>query len=293
MVRTEFDEYIKVQTAFILQSIDFDAASIRIHLHGGASRDLPRSAFILYTLGRLIRSGHAPSILTEKRDHLVLLYNRILSAALKTDSVRNIQFVQLYGMRFLHALNHDVTETVAGFAEHKSFAHLFTYPVTTYVFVSAYYECQQLREQFPFAESLHGAALDTLDYVLSSKAGDTYRAFHFAEISAWHHRAPHALIQKAHARMLAQYSEDIQAGRMYASGIAKCLEHWARMKDTHAFARGFEALNARRMSAYKTYLHPEFEKFADSIFSETNTSQYVCLDTSAHLIHAYLNLYEQ
>jgi hypothetical protein len=290
MNRPDLDELMQKQIAFILQNINFESATVHVHINGKRGADLPRAAFILYALSNVLASGHAPQSLHEKRNELVTLFWKLFQESERAQSDRNKMFMQLYGMRFLKNLGEDYSACVDAFSR-ITYEHLFTYPVQTYVFISACHECPELIRKFPYAAALLQGAYDTFDFWLHTDAGDTMHAFHFSEISAWRGAAPEYVYESAARRMSVQFLTDIERGAVHASGIAKCMEHWARVGDMSMFERGMQALQSRSITVYSSYLHPAFEQFTDILYTETDASQYVCLDTSGHLINAYTSLY--
>jgi hypothetical protein len=195
-------------------------------------------------------------------------------------------------MRFLKELGEDMALCIDSFKE-RSYADLFTYPVTTYLFLSAYVQCPELREAYPFSTSLRDAAVANFDYLLFSQEKNRYRAFHFAELSQWKEEMPADLYAEAERVMNTFFVRDVADPRSYSSGIAKCMEHFSRKNDTEMLDAGFAFLKKRRISAYAQYLRPDLVPYAQDIFAETEYSQYINLDTSAHLVHTCLNLYEK
>jgi hypothetical protein len=290
MNRSDLDKLMQKHVAFILQNINFESASVHVHINGKRGVDLPRAAFILYALSNVLASGHAPQSLRTVQNELVTLFWKLFQESERVLSDRNKMFMQLYGMRFLKNLGEDYSVCVDAFSR-NTYEHLFTYPVQTYVFISACHECPEFIKKFPYTKALLQAAYDTFDFWLHTDAGNALHAFHFSEISAWDGTVPHSIQTSAAHRMNTLFLSDIEAGAVHASGIAKCMEHWARVGDVDMFERGMQKLQSRSIAAYSAYLHPAFERFADILYTETDASQYVCLDTSGHLINAYTYLY--
>jgi hypothetical protein len=280
---------IATHLAYIIHRYTPESKTFQIHMYGSSAPDYPRMAFTYYTLARTLASR---LILNNplSRQQILDGYAQIFTLSARTDSLRDQRYAQLYGMRLHELLNEPYTHIIDAFII-GSYASLFSYPVATYVFLSTYFECPALRDTYPFADSLKNTALSAVDHLLFSNELDTLRAFHVSEISAWQHSVPPHLYARALDVMRIKFAHDTCDSTASSSGLAKSLEHFARIGDTDSVALGMRALASRRLSTF-VYRNPTLTKHVDTIYAETPASQHSHLDTSAHLIHMYLNLYE-
>ena len=291
MTKDELITYTQSSLQFIADNIDVARGIVHVHIHAGKKVDRPRSAFVLCCLARAYACGiPLPETLT--KENLIQVYNTIFNESKKHDTLRDRRFVELYGMRFFEYLNEDYTPYVFSFMEGE-YSDLYTYPVTLYTFISTWIMCPKLRDVYPFATSLYATACTQMEYILFSEEKNKYNAFHFAEVSLWQEHIPRHVYDRACSLVNTLFLRDVASVLSYTSAIAKNLEHFARVGDDAKFAQGMHFIRARAIGTYSNYLNPNLIAYRDTVYVETKDSQYICLDTSAHILQAYINLYER
>ena len=77
-----------------------------------------------------------------------------------------------------------------------------------------------------------------------------------------------------------------------SSGIAKTMEHLARVGSYKDFESALSFLEKRNYQKFKNFKSSKFDKF-QKIYCEYDDTMYISLDTNTHLINAYLNFYEK
>jgi hypothetical protein len=195
-------------------------------------------------------------------------------------------------MRFLNNLGQDYSELVESFKKGK-YSELFTYPVLTYIYVSAYKECSKLKELFPFSESLFHEAMNVFDFLSFSNLNENYKPFHFAELSSWGLESEYNFLKKAYEIIENGFSENYPSPESSSSGVAKCMEDFARRGKIELFQRCESFIGHRKLSRFGEYISPDQEEISHLLYTENGHSQYICLDTNAHMLNAYINLYER
>ena len=227
-----------------------------------------------------------------RKDLLVKLFWNIYAKSTKECTQDDILYVLLYGMRFLEMVGDGTESLVKEFAT-KNHTSIYTHPISAYLFMSAYKECKELREGYSFSNEIFLQCKKVFDYMLFSDEIETSLPFYFAELS-YHEDAVDAHItQEAYKAIGKMFAQGYLRQNVSASGVAKCMEDFARRGETTLFNECLSFLESRKLSRFKEYLHSTQESFAEDTFTEDAHSQYFCLDTQAHLVHAYLNLYEK
>ncbi len=283
----EAQKHVKILWHFI----DQKNAHIDIHINVKKREDYARSIFVLYTLGRASRYG---LLSKEQMGQIERLFWRIYEKALIITPTPFIHYVILYGMRFLQILDIETKQErlIGTFRNQSTYADLFTYPVLTYIFISTYIECPTLKEHFPFTESLYHEGLKIFDFLLRTSEHVRYRPFHFAELSAWEGKISATLLSLAYANIENSFDRYLLTGAS-SSGVAKCMEDFARRNLQDRLQQCKLLLEKRRLTKFGDYIRPDQTSFADMFYTEEPGKQYVCLDTCAHLIHMNLNLYDK
>lgn len=278
---------ISEQIGFIFTQINFAEPSINIHLNKPSKPDYTRMFFILFSLSRVYKYG----LLTDNKDKVVKLFYDLFAKSKEVLQTELMRYVELYGQRFLNNLNIEDEICINSF-KNGEYASLYKYPVITYVFLSAFFECD-LKQKYLFSESLKNAGLANIDYLLFSENRDSKMAFHFSEISAWKGFIPDYLLGEGVKATGELFERDAKNDMSSSSGIAKVLEHFARIDDVANFEKGLQFLEKRIYKRFGNFMNPKFANFSDKIYTENSDSQYICLDTSAHLLNAYINFYEK
>lgn len=266
---------------------------ITIHLCGGKNPDVPRQAFILFTLARAL--AVTPQKFTEK-DVTALKenYSLLSQQTLTHLSDPMIHYVYCYLLRAGHLLGADISPVSKDISIQLSTPQLFTYPVSLYVFLSTLHEVPHLSKEHPFLETLRQRALGTLEYILFSEMHSNYRSFHFSEFSHWGDTIPTYMSDRAHALCTEKLTHEIATTTFASSGIAKTCEHFARKKDSAQIQRILTALHERVYSRFNpSFMPTSLMPSSDILFTENTSSQHITLDTTAHLIHSYINYYHE
>lgn len=280
----------KQEVDILWRFIDPSTPYIEIHINKKKMPDYARMMFVLSALAR----GVKHQIVTKEQKEVLLdvfwkLYNKTENILSPT----HMQYVDLYGMRFLNTLGEDYSVLTASFSG-RGHQDLFTYPVLTYIFVSAYKECLLLRKQYPFATSLQYEAYKVLDWLLRSDEHVSYLPFHFAELSAWNDDSVLAIQKLAYEYIDHCFKgEYLTRPESTTSGVAKCMEDFARRGVTNRFEECEAFLLKRQLIRFKEYIRPDQKKIATHLYTENNDTQYICLDTNAHLLNAYINIHER
>ncbi len=269
--------------------ISVDPPAVSIHINKSSAPDYPRAMFVLFSLARASRFGFVPR---ERVAALRAVFWSLYDEAKVKGLPKDMLYVDLYGMRFLAQLGDDATELIDSFAA-RPHANLFTYPVLTYIYVSAYLECKALRTTYPFSTNLFYESRKVFEYWLRSSDGAQYLPFHFSEVSAWTGHVDDTLLALAASRVERLFDAGyLSRTDISASGVAKCMEHFARRQSSARLGECEAFLAGRRLSRFGTFVRPDQAALAHSLFTERADSQYLCLDTSAHRLHAFCNLYE-
>jgi len=280
---------IKKQIDIIYSQIDFKENKINIHINSNRDPvDYVRSIFILYSLSRAVNYGFLNN---EDKQKLLDIFHKIYSLSKDKLDYANFRAVDLYGMRFLNNLNMDYAILIKNFQQ-NDFSSIFSHPVSNYIFASTFFDCKEIEKIFPFSRSLINDSIATFDYIMFSNLHFKYLSFHFSEISLWQNNIENFIYDRACKLVDEKFDEEMISLKISSSGAAKTLEHYGRINDLQRFELGLKFLNKRKVSRYGDYINPRFENFKDNFYTENDDYQYVCLDTNAHLLNAYLNIYK-
>lgn len=271
---------------------------IHIHLNKMLPVDDARIAFVLHALARGVRIRSIAGN-NDRRQSIIRVCNATLRRVRQTSTVQPERLahittftVLLFGMRIFQLLGEEYDELVDLFAlgEH---AQLYSEPVLMSTFMAAYAECTRLRERMPYAESMWYRALHVFDFLLHSSAKDERPPFDFTELSGIPGIPQQLAVQAASAIAAKIEGEYLHTGS--SSGIANCVEHFIRVCDDARARRCLDAVAERTLARGNEYLSTDLRQdlYADRLFREHGTSQYVCLDTNAHLLHAFINSIER
>jgi hypothetical protein len=280
--KVELENRIAEQVRCLTFAMGRTPGQLQVFFHNEKNPDYARMLFCAFTLARLHRA--LPHLSPPKSALIHLVTNVYTKAGVSGRSPS----LCLYAMRALQALEADYGYVLEDFLQ-LDHAPIFTYPVTMYICISAGFECPLFLEN-TFARSLHNHALATLDFVLHTE-NTNWNPFQFAEVSAWHGKVPPSLECAALSYMDTHYPTTFISKNASSSGIAKCLEHFARVRDYTALELGLKTLSERKLM-HHTFIDPLLQPLAHLLSTETLGSQELCMDTSAHLINTYLYLYE-
>lgn len=282
--------HITAHVEVLFSCFDNTSQSIAVHLNKEIGDDYPRMAFAAFTLARV---AEKTTILTEDQKLKVYeLYKNIYEESKMTLSQEYLLYVQLYGMRMLRCLKKPYDHLINDFRQ-CSYQSIYTYPVSMYVFMSTYKECELLRESYPFSKDIFDQCQKVFDFIISSNKRGSFLPFHFAELSLLKGYAEEGIIKRAKVLIEKQFGEGYLTQAVSASGVAKCMEDFTRRGDMKHFDQCREFLEKRSLARFSHYMRPTQAPYAHILFTEEEFSQYVCIDTNAHLIHTYLNLYEK
>ncbi len=274
-------ELVQKYTQCLLFSASHTARGFQVYFNGPEAPDHARMMFLAYTLARVFVRFPEMALAREE------LLSRIDSIQSDASTPLARLYTSMYGMRARTLLREPIDDLMNDFLA-LDHAHLFEYPVTMYVLVSTGFENKKFLEH-PFALSLHTHAITVLDFTLRDSR-QSWNPFCFAEVSAWEGMVHPSLTTLARESMRTNFIKNA-TDVVTASGIAKCLEHFARVHDAETFLRGVEILTARSLEHY-SFLDPRLQLYASVLFSEYPRDQRVCMDTAAHMIHSYLNIYD-
>ena len=287
-------EQVRRHASVLLSYVNFEDMTVAVHLNQKqVVKDYPRMVFLLFTLSRVYRADHAATTLQNKRREILIVFWAIYEYAKKNLEEKDFLYVVLYGMRFLNNLGESYQRLVSDFSSMR-YAALYGYPVSAYLYLSTYQECEALRTGYDFSLEIMLQCKKAFDFWLFSNTKDALLPFHFSELSLHPEILEQELIVKASTVISQKFSEGyLRNDRTSSSGVAKCMEDFARRGLTDRLEECMNFLEGRRLSKFQNYLRPDQEKNADVLFTEDTSSQYVCLDTNAHLLHTYMNIYER
>lgn len=290
----EYGLLIEENLKFILSNIDWINGEIAVHIHFDKKTDYPRYVFILFTLARLYKSGLAKNIFLENSiDESVLLdlFWNIYKKSQKNLSLESMRYVDMYGMRFLKVMNKDFSVLLDNFKK-DDYASIYSYPVSMYVFMSTYEECE-LKKDYDFSEYIYFECLKTFENLLFSDKTENTLLFGFAELNRFKN-IPYFIKEKADF-VIKKNLKAFLDSKPSSSGSAKLLEYFGRdiliEENKNYFNEILDFLNKRKYSTWPNYANPSIQEF-DQVYLELSDSQYICLDTNAHIINSIINIYE-
>lgn len=296
------------EVEIILNFVDFDNKEIYIHLNNLKTKDYPRMFFVLFSISRAMQSKKLSESLGIKFGDLQIkviplfwrLYEKALAEVCNSKSDKELhlskkndfRYVEIYAMRFLNNLKIDYSKVLDSFKK-GDYSSIYSHPVSSYIFMSLYEESLDLKKLYPYTESVFINCQRVFDYILHSSRKKLFLPFHFAELSN-HKTVPDQLKQRACIVMNEGVDGLYLAEDGYSSGVAKCAEHYSRIGDFSRLNMCFIFLDKRRLSGNGEYISAHFNmnKLSDYLYKEVDFSQYVCLDTNAHLLNCYINLLE-
>ncbi len=270
---------------------DFKNGKVGVHLNGKKDDDYPRMSFILFTLSKAYAYGFIDDIDGHKKQELITLFWSIYSTASISLKESEMLYICLYGMRFLKNFNQEYTVILKDF-ETKKYGSLYAYPVSAYLYMSTYIECENLRKEYSFSKEIFLQCKKMFDFLLYSNMKETCLPFYFSELSAHALYVESHILQKANSVIQQKFEKGyLNDGNIFTSGVAKCMEDFARRGEFELLKSCFAFLEKRNVDKYKDYIHPYQKENIEYLYSENESSQYICLDTNAHLVHTYLNLW--
>jgi hypothetical protein len=163
-----------------------------------------------------------------------------------------------------------------------------TYPVLGYLYVNAFNELG-LENQDNIYKDIYLKSIRYFDYLLFTLNASTEPLFFISEITAWKN-TPMYLQNEASSQMN-RYIEKNLNSKYSSSGIAKCLEHFGRVKDVNNFHKVTKYLETRKPNMQNKFIDHFFKKYK-TVYFENTESSLVSIDINAHLILAYINMYE-
>jgi hypothetical protein len=289
----ELESLIKINVSIINSFINYKKGSISIHINSNIKEDYGRSAFTLFALSYAYKWSQEKEIdiglNKEDTSKLLVLYAEILSKSKKeniSQKDNDILYVLIYGIRMMNALNLSYADLLEELSTHN-LGQIYTYPVLTYIYMSMYKECDLRHDKF--LESVFMSSSEVFEYIMSSNLKDKYLPFHFAELSYVDHKLGDMASRVMDSNIDNYLSLDANA---YSSGVAKCLEHYARVSDEKRVKKCLDFLDSRLLESYSEHIRPDLLKVSQHMYAETSESQYVCLDTNTHLMLSYINMYE-
>lgn len=271
---------------------DFKNNKVAVHLNLKREDDYPRMSFTLFTLSRAYSNGFVDDEDGDKKRSLLLLFWSIYDASGKVLNENDMLYVLLYGMRFLKNFGEDYNKLINDF-ENRKYGSIYAYPVCAYVYMSTYIECEVLRAKYPFSNEIFLQCKKMFDFLLYSNLRESSPPFHFSEMSLHTQYVEQHLVEKVDKVIRQKFENGYLGNSIATSGVTKCMEDFARRGEDELLKKCFSFLEKRSMSKYEKYMNPDQEKRMKYLYVENDLSQYVCLDTNAHLVHTYINLYEK
>ena len=271
---------------------DFKNGKVAVHLNGKKGDDYPRMSFILFTLSRAYVCGFIKDTDGAKKAELVALFWSIYTTASTTLKENELLYVHLYGMRFLKNVGENYDTIIDDFKT-KKYGSLYAYPVGAYLYMSTYIECEMLREKYAFSNEIFLQCKKMFDFLLYSNMKDTWLPFYFSDLSAHTEYVEAHILHKTYSVIEQKFEKGYLSDKsIFSSGVAKCMEDFARRGESKLLTDCFSFLETRKLASYKEYIHPDQKQYMEHLYTENESSQYVCLDTNAHLVHTYLNHYK-
>ncbi len=275
----------------VLFSFSSVESLIKVHINNNSKNpDYSRMAFIIFALSKLNKIG---KLIEKEKKYLQEIFEEIYKRSSERNNFTEHLFVCMYGMRLLNNLNLDYEYIIDEFLMREvKFSVLYTYPVTMYIYMATYKECEIFRKNFDYSEAIYNKCKLCFEFILNTDLKNKYLPYHFSELTS-HNFFDDETTKKFIDLINEKFNNNYLSYKSYSSGIAKCMEDFSRRNDHDAFNLCREYLNERRISKFKNYLSPMLCKYSEDIYFEQQSSQYVCLDTNAHLLISYINLYEK
>ena len=286
--KEEVLEKINAYHTLIVNHISFSFARITIHLYNDDRDDYPRMVFALSSIAYSYSRGASP-LSQEDKERIVRLFWSLHDKAKGVCDEKEKLYVLLYGIQMLSYLKapHDIL--VEEF-KHSPYKELFTYPVMTYCFMTAYIKSDALKD-CDYAGELFLQAKKVFDYYLYSNKKEEMLPFYFAELSYHEAYIEKHMLKRAESIIVSKLPDYLKNGAS-ASGVAKCMEHFARIQDLEHFRLCEQFLQKERnVSKFAIYSDKKFSNYSQYMYTESEDSQYMCLDTFAHLLMAFSTLY--
>lgn len=281
--KNSLDTCIQQEIKVLCAQIDINTHAIAIHLNTNYRDDYPRMCFILFSLSNAYKHGYISEI---QKNQLVLLFWKIYSDSLVMLDAEQFEYVDLYGIRFLHNMSENLTRLIDHFSM-QEYSRLYTDPIRMSIFMHAYEECPLLREKFTYSQAIYNTCCNTLHFILNSNIRNNYEPFYFAELQDLR-MLDSVTKQKAHHVILKKFKDHYLQEQATSSGAASCLEHFVQVPDSSILEDIFLFLSQRKLSHFGVYIRAEYIENSTVLITENTDSQYVCLDTHAHLLNAYL-----
>ncbi len=276
----------------IYKFCDFENGRITIHINGIKKDDYPRMAFNLFTLGRAYASGFIKDTDGKKKQELLSLFWRVYTYSQENEAWKDDIYVKLYGMRFLEQLGEDYSIVINDFRG-KDYRSLYGNLVTAYIYMPTYLECSALRETYDYAEEIFLQCKEIFDFILYSNTEEEHPPFHFSELSACSGFVESHIQERAYKNIQRHFDNGYLNPLTGSSCIAKCMEDFARRGEDELLTKCFTFLEKRSTGRFINYIRSDYSTISQYLYTEKDDSQYICLDTNAHLIHTYINLYEK
>jgi hypothetical protein len=200
------EKNIARQVSILFSYVNFDDMTVGIHLNSSLGKDYPRMMFILYTLSRAYATGHADHLLMSKQKEVLIVFWAIYEHAKKHLEEKDFMYVALYGMRFLNNFGESYQRLVSDFAA-MNYSTLYGYPVSAYLYISAYKECEALRTGYDFSSEILSQCTKAFDFWLFSNVRASLLPFHFSELSFHAGLVPDELIERAHDVVVEKFSQ--------------------------------------------------------------------------------------
>ncbi len=279
--RESLYKLIDQEISLLFNFINFESSKIEIHINLPGEEDYARGAFTLFGLSMAYKSGFKNNIDIKS---IINLFDKLHAKSLVSKNNNHIYLI-LYGIRMRNNLGLDYQDLLEEFKK-ENMSTIYSYPVLTYIYMSAYKECKLMSED-KFLQSVYLQAHNTFEFIIYSSHKDKFLPFHFAELS----NIDEDLGVRADIIMREKFKFGYPDNSAYTSGVAKCLEHYTRAKDNAMIKRCVDFINTRSLSLNSEYLKPDLKANMNNLYRETNSSNYICLDTNTHLLLSYLNLY--
>lgn len=273
----------------LYSQIDFQNSKINIHINYEKGEDYPRMAFVLFSLSRAYKNKFLDQ---DKKQELLKLFFRIYEQVKLSEDKSPFLFVMLYGMRMFKNLDEDYNFIIEDFKE-QNYSPIYNNTIMASIFMSCFTECDKLRTGFDYSQEIFLQCKKIFDYIIFSNKSEDYEAFYFSELSTLEKSLPSYTLKATYKLIEEKFSTGYLQRNVSATGVAKCMEDFARRGESQLFNKCIKFLEQRKLSRFSEYLRPDQEVFKDNLFTENNDSQYICLDTNVHLLNTYLNIYEK
>lgn len=290
--KKEIEERIAVHVAILFRNINFTKNKITIHTNSGKGEDYPRMIFVMFTLARAYRCGFVTDHNGTIQVKLLELFWSLYDYSKNNLPLQEFIYVQLYGIRFLTSLGHSSQQIIKDFkdTDHSS---IYTHPVSAYLYMSTYQESDELRKGYYFSEDIFLLCKQVFDCMLFSNRKEALLPFYFSELSYQREGVEDFMLEQAYIVIRHFFVTGYPSEIASSSGVAKCMEDFARREEEELFQVCVSFLAQRQLSRFTEYIPSSQVNDSEYLYTEDAYSQYVCLDTNAHLVHAYLTLYEK